>query len=905
MMKIVQVFWLICGIFSAVCLSAADVSPIAPVSVKNGKIFFNTPQILLDKSHLISGGGKYQRKTAKDYYAGIDMGYDRQGLVFRIYVNDDHPENTRSLTDLWMQDGVEIFLEAPDGKNFSCGKRIHFMISCPDENGQVKCNILSSAPLKKLPEYSGRRLAGGYEINLRVPFSLLAPYDLLREKKLLVKVFADDWDPSDGDPEINYQPRVLAIPVGELREGNFTEFFLASADEIAKPYALNAWWSPDYYQITYDGRISLPLNCPLKYDYIRAVLKNDQGNVLVEKRVAAGEKTLSLTNPGNDVELSLVLELYQNGKNTGLIAMPYYDLKGILERLAKIDWQELAKRDPVRAAAWLNVVSTVELFKFSAARYRSDVRELLRELQCRIGLLDGKKTAGVSGRYQLLNLTAGFAAQIAVEFDHRERPYGAERTYVSIPWGNIPLVQAEVLQFPNEEMASNYLKWRMAFAIPEQVPALTGADEFAAGRGHLWFSCRKPDRDFKRTVALQSPRYPEYFLHLEFAEAQKLKPSKLVLGSDSPLKTLPLTVDPSRKEPLIAYSGNTPANASGKPYISTYGVETGFLLARQGNTVYETSWNNPELDRRFMQLLLDKRPLTAGIAREFRDLRAAELAKYGKGESGISLRSGDMHTHTIYSDGSATPAGMLAESHYAGLDFLMFSDHNRMDVRYYMDEIAKKSFCGFDYSCGLEATFHNLFHLNIFPLNRNIDLNCHYWEIYRQADAQGALIQLNHPLSTSNAFRELWYGDFRDSRIAAVERNISRFDIWQKQNIRMNVTGGTDTHSGCFSHQEVTVIECDDFSDAALLKAFREYRTAMVAPRLGRYLVGERVFLDRAAGTLLSVDSPEKYGIRLAAKLRNFNAAEYIRASSPVVDLPGCFTIIDKKYNRPYLIEKE
>lgn len=83
------------------------------------------------------------------------MGYDRQGLIFRIYVNDDHPENTRSLSDLWMQDGVEIFLEAPDGRNFSCGKRIHFMISCPDKNDQVKCNILSSAPLKKHPEYSG------------------------------------------------------------------------------------------------------------------------------------------------------------------------------------------------------------------------------------------------------------------------------------------------------------------------------------------------------------------------------------------------------------------------------------------------------------------------------------------------------------------------------------------------------------------------------------------------------------------------------------------------------------------------------------------------------------------------------------------------------------------------------
>ena len=45
MMKFVRVFLLICGIFSAFQLFAADVSPIAPVSVKNGKIFFNNAGI--------------------------------------------------------------------------------------------------------------------------------------------------------------------------------------------------------------------------------------------------------------------------------------------------------------------------------------------------------------------------------------------------------------------------------------------------------------------------------------------------------------------------------------------------------------------------------------------------------------------------------------------------------------------------------------------------------------------------------------------------------------------------------------------------------------------------------------------------------------------------------------------
>ena len=903
-------FSVLLGVLGILCpaltLLAVPVgSPVAPVVLKNGKWHFNTPQILLDKTHLISGGGRYQRQTEKDLFSKINIGYDDQGLVFQVYVNDSHPENTRTGGDLWMQDGVEISIGAPDGKTFACGKNIHFMISCPDRKNQVKIHTLSSAPLKTAVEYSGKHVPGGYEISLKVPFAAFAPYDVKKDKQLMIKVFADDWDPADGDPEVHYQPRVLAIPVGDLREGNHTEFYLASMEDIRQPYALNAWWSPDYYQVSYDGRITLPMNCPLPYDKIRAVLKNRENQVLLTKDVPAGEKQLDIVNPGKDIELTLVLELYKDQVNTGCISMPYYDISGILNRLEKFNWRRLAVENPVRAAAWLNVVSTMELFKFSAARYRSDVKELLRELLWRIDLLDGKKLSGeVSGKHRLLNLTSAFEAQMAVEFDHRERPFGAERVFISVPWGNIPLVQAEVQVFPSAETAANYLRWRAVFMQLEKTPSLRGADEAAAGRGHLWFSCRKNDRDFTRTVALQSPRYPEYMLHLEFAEAQKLNPSEVIRCADSPLKKVPVTADKKRQEKLIAYSGNHPDFPSVKPYISTYGVETGVLLARQGNIVFETAWNNPELDCNFMQLLLDNRPLTAAEARKFRDLRAKDLQKYGKGEAGISLRSGDMHTHTIYSDGSATPAGMLAESLYAGLDFLMFTDHNRMDVRYYMNEIDQKSGSSFKYSSGIEATFHNLFHLNIFPLQRNIDLNAHYWEIFRQAKAQGALIQLNHPHSTSNAFRELWYGDISKSRIDAVERNISRLDIWRQAGIEMPVTGGSDTHTGCFSHQEVTVIRAQEFSEAALIRAFKNKEVAMVAPRLGVYFTGCRDFVARAGGILLALDNPAQFGKRLADMLEFFNAAEYIKASSPISGLPGCFTIIDKKYNRPYLIRE-
>jgi len=38
---------------------------------------------------------------------------------------------------------------------------------------------------------------------------------------------------------------------------------------------------------------------------------------------------------------------------------------------------------------------------------------------------------------------------------------------------------------------------------------------------------------------------------------------------------------------------------------------------------------------------------------------------------------GDLHTHTIYSDGSATPAELVIRAYEAGLDFIGITDHNR------------------------------------------------------------------------------------------------------------------------------------------------------------------------------------------------------------------------------------
>ena len=63
---------------------AMDAAPIAPV-VKNGdKITFRTPVMMLDKKHLINGGGRQNNQVDKKLYAAVQLGHDGQNLLFRM-----------------------------------------------------------------------------------------------------------------------------------------------------------------------------------------------------------------------------------------------------------------------------------------------------------------------------------------------------------------------------------------------------------------------------------------------------------------------------------------------------------------------------------------------------------------------------------------------------------------------------------------------------------------------------------------------------------------------------------------------------------------------------------------------------------------------------------------------------
>ncbi len=58
---------------------------------------------------------------------------------------------------------------------------------------------------------------------------------------------------------------------------------------------------------------------------------------------------------------------------------------------------------------------------------------------------------------------------------------------------------------------------------------------------------------------------------------------------------------------------------------------------------------------------------------DIESLQRAELPAAGE----RNWFRGDLHTHTIYSDGSATPAELVVRAYESGLDFIGITDHNR------------------------------------------------------------------------------------------------------------------------------------------------------------------------------------------------------------------------------------
>lgn len=162
---------------------------------------------------------------------------------------------------------------------------------------------------------------------------------------------------------------------------------------------------------------------------------------------------------------------------------------------------------------------------------------------------------------------------------------------------------------------------------------------------------------------------------------------------------------------------------------------------------------------------------------------------------------GDLHCHTLYSDGDSWPSDMLASAVERGLDFLGVTDHNQVG-----HHAAYASAVGEHLPIvlpGVEVTTYGG-HWNAWGSDRFLDFReptpSAVSRVMRAAAAGGALVSVNHP----KPFGPAWeYPDARGFHCVEVwnggwpEANQTSLDWWDsllRSGRHIAAVGGSDTH---------------------------------------------------------------------------------------------------------------
>jgi hypothetical protein len=195
------------------------------------------------------------------------------------------------------------------------------------------------------------------------------------------------------------------------------------------------------------------------------------------------------------------------------------------------------------------------------------------------------------------------------------------------------------------------------------------------------------------------------------------------------------------------------------------------------------------------------------------------------------LLKGDLHSHTLASDGVLTAAELAWRARRHGLDFLAITDHNQPVAASALPHVP-----GLTLIPGLEWT-HFEGHANFLgchqPYDEPFATNTAGETLARFTSARerGALISINHPFEEGCGFLldmqaipfdclEVWNGPMRESNLKA----IGLWHSWLAAGKKVPICGGSDYHRDTpfiFLGGPTTCVFADSASPADILDALR------------------------------------------------------------------------------------
>lgn len=227
-------------------------------------------------------------------------------------------------------------------------------------------------------------------------------------------------------------------------------------------------------------------------------------------------------------------------------------------------------------------------------------------------------------------------------------------------------------------------------------------------------------------------------------------------------------------------------------------------------------------------------------------------------ESGFTWLAGDLHAHTVHSDGSLTIDELAALAVGQGLDFLAVTDHNTVSHHAYLAAAGERA--GLILFPGQELTTHRG-HANAFGDIGWIDFRepADHW--VHEVAGRGGLLSVNHPLAADCAWREpltlrpplaeIWHWSWLDRSWGGP---MAWWLGWDPATVPV---GGSDFHrldQGRLPGQPTTWVLCEDHSAAGVMAGLAAGRTSVSSGREGPVLLrlGDKLTAIDADGAILA-----------------------------------------------------